>query len=222
MTGSETNGKSPGPEEDIEATELIDTKRIQAISEARMKADDAIEKYGCAKATGDLHREAANTAMLHSVRRYVRQLEGLLTSTQRGFEYWEQAEIGTWGVHPPDPGQLAWTHKVNNDMGVTDLDTPGEMPRNYELRNEAEFTAEELHLVGLKSIFEAPSVWEVKHTATFRVTHHNSDYTQTTVIKRAMPESIIETYFRAANRFAGEVGLDVHMKQEIDAHADPI
>jgi len=221
MTGSETNGKSPAPEEDIEAADLIDTRRIDAISKARENADKALERFGKAKEVGELTEQAAHAAMFRSVRRYVRQLEGFLTSTDRGLDYWDTAEIGTWHIQPPDPGEMAWNHKVAHDIGSTNMDTPGQMPRDYTLKNEAEFTADPLHLTGLKSIYEIRSVREAEHTAEFHVTHHGR-YTVRDSKSEVIPEPIIESYFRASHRFAADVGLDVHMKQEIDEHADPI
>lgn len=210
-----------GAREKVSGEEQITAKRNEDILRARERADEVIEEFGDAAALGEIGQEQANVVMFRSVKRYIRELEPLLRTTETGGEYWEEADIGTWKMSPPRPAELAWRHKIRNGIGtVRENPNRREMPSDYELLNKEQFQQKQVALEGIKSLFQIDATQRVPHTAIFRIRFRGRQRVTDTTTE-TLPEEIIEQYFRTANRFAQAIKLDVGMKDEIDEVAEP-
>jgi len=218
----ETNGQHPGGAEEPQSQRVEDSegrlrqRRLDDIHEARRRVHETINKVEEAKLGRDISKKDANSVVRRAVENYIRETRYPLKNTEAGKKYWEEYEIETLKIPAPSAAQLAWKHKLDNEIGHP---RPGRhdtstLPGEYELRGDP--TALEPKVVqfkGLKSIFDAPNPIKTTYSLRFHVRFRGVQQVSKTVPKQ-IPRDILLKFFDVAIDASGEIGLEADLDDE--------
>lgn len=203
------------PQETTDVSDLIQNERVRSITDSRHQVIDVITTAEQRYTIGEISRELKNAQIAQAVDAYIRELGYLFRHSKIGQPYWEETEIGTWEVEPPEPWVIAWQYRERTGLGRSPADTEGEMPRSYELVNKRDFEKHEIQIEGLQSFVQTPVRNEIEYTAEFRIEFHDDNPHEVTgTIMRAIPEDISKSAYLLANDFCGQIGLDVQLEDD--------
>jgi hypothetical protein len=206
MTGTKSDEKA-------DISELIQSDRVRAISEARETVIETMNLSEALYHENELSKDDKQLQIARATESYIRELGFLLRDSEVGEEYWENIELGTWSIEPPEPNILIWRYIERTGEGITPTDTYPEMPTNYELENTEDFEVRQIEFQGLKSFVKTPIRKEIEYTARFRRRFHSQTKNITESVTRIVPEQISKRAFSLTNDFAGKMGLDVEVTE---------
>lgn len=191
-------------------------RRLSDIHEARRNVREVVNKVEEAKLTGTVSEQQANTYIRRAVENYIREIRYPLKNTEEGRKYWEKKKIGTLTINPPSPAQLAWRHKLKNEIGHP---RPGrrdtsQIPGEYTLRSSpSALEPRTVSLVGLNSLFDAPNPIQTTYSLRFSVRFRDTITVRETMEKQ-IPQEVLMEFFDIAIDASGDIGLEADLNDE--------
>jgi len=191
-------------------------RRLDDIHDARRRVHDVINKVEEAQLTTKIQKRKANTYVRRAIENYIREIRYPLKNTDDGKPYWNEQEIGQLTIPAPSPAQLAWQHKMRNNIGRDrpEVRDTSSLPAEYRLRGDpSALEAKTIGFSGLKSIFEAPNPIKVSHSLRFHI-RFRGEVTVTETTTRQIPRDMLFRFFDIAIDASGEVGLEATLEEQ--------
>jgi len=210
----------PDEHADLENTaDLVERHRVEAIEDARQRVREVRLQTKPATDLGQISPASAELQIARATKAYVGELEYPLANSQIGRQYWEKADLGAIGLEPPPPEEIAWEHKLKNDIGYISPNENerayGSMPSNYTLKDESAREPKHIDVVGLRTFLDLDAMLEMEHSATFRIRYHGTAEVSTAG-RHPIPEHVSTAAYRAVNRFLGDIDLGIDASQDTD------
>jgi len=191
-------------------------RRLNDIHEARKRVHTVINKVEEARLETRMQERKANSVVRRAVENYIREIRYPLKNTEDGQEYWDSEEIGSLKIPAPSAAQLAWQHKMRNDIGNT---RPGkrdtsQLPSEYTLRSDpSALEPKTVGFSGLKSIFEAPNPITSVYSLQFHIRFRGETNVRERV-SRQIPRELLLRFFDVAIDASGDVGLEATLEED--------
>lgn len=193
----------------VDVGEMIDRERVSDIQESKQNVRDSIETVELALSDGIISEKEGNLRVARVVGLHIRELKYPLKKADKGEPYWEEKVVGTWEIPKPNLAEMAWRHKLQNNIGQIPPEnrrTYSRLPSDYELINEAEFQTKEIEIRGLRQYLNMDWQATFTHTAEFSV-RFGGDYTAVSAVRKTIPRRVSMEAYSLCNEFLGELGL---------------
>jgi len=215
-TNEDNSASDSGPRKRIDDEEgKVDTQYKNRIIQNRIRVDDAEEALLVDAATDpDVTASRAKRVSIWGtmVKQYLRTIEPILRSddVDEAQRYYEEVEIGSVTLHPPDKDGYAFSTLQYRDFEDKQLRRALDLPRGASLPEP-----EHIQFNGLVSIIEAPEILSHRWAVTVDDSGPPPTHEQVLLEQTEIPDKqLYVDALRYADQFLQEAGLGIDISAE--------